>query len=92
MNSSSSLPAGVQISAYKVKPVEPGSGAVWVELCVQRDGSTQWAVRRDGDCLSTGGQWEDEPSPSNRDEGFLARCRFATAELAIQGALGSVVP
>ena len=29
-----------------------------------------------GNCLNTAGQWEYEPSNSNRDSAFFERCRF----------------
>lgn len=53
-----------------------------IEACPQRDGSTLWAVRRAGYCLTTEGFLEIEPQPSNRDSEFLLRCRFASAEAA----------
>jgi hypothetical protein len=39
-----------------------------------------WAIRCLGECLNQNGEWEWEPSPSNRDEDFLARCRFSLDE------------
>jgi hypothetical protein len=35
-----------------------------------------WAIRRDGDVLNRDGKWEWEPTPSERDDDFLARTRF----------------
>lgn len=58
---------------------EPGEKfAVTLESALQRDGKTMWAVRSGGNCMNKGGEWELEPCPSNRDDEFIARCRFAT--------------
>lgn len=57
-------------------------GDVKIERCVQSDGSHKWAVRRGGSCLSHEGHYEWEPLPSSRDDEFLARCRFDSAESA----------
>lgn len=40
----------------------------------------RWAVRYHGDCLSTSGEWDDEPMPSSRTEEWLATHRFPLAE------------
>lgn len=53
-----------------------------IELCTQRDGRRLWAVRNGGNCLSSAGEWECEPTPSGRDAAFLARCRLDSAEAA----------
>lgn len=55
-----------------------------IERVTNREGHVRWAVRSYGSCLNAQGQWEDEPSPSNRDDSFIARCRFETAEAAYQ--------
>lgn len=45
----------------------------------QRDGSAKWAVDDNRGCvLNKNGEWEYQPSPSNRDDEFLERCRFAS--------------
>ena len=48
------------------------------------DGMTpiSWAVREGGCVLSKSGEWETEPIPSSRDDEFLARARFSSAENA----------
>lgn len=43
----------------------------------------KWCVRRHGDCLNHDAEWEWEPSPSNRDDEFYARCRFDTLAEAV---------
>lgn len=55
---------------------------------VHPDESMTFAVRLRGQCLNNNGDWEHEPSPSNRDAGFLNRCRFADfgeAAKAVEG-------
>jgi hypothetical protein len=47
-----------------------------IETTTQMDGSTKYAVRHIGSCLTTEGEWEYEPIPSSRDDEFLRRCRF----------------
>jgi hypothetical protein len=53
-----------------------------IEACKQLDGSIKWAVRKGCGCLNTEGQEEYEPMPSGRDDEFLSRCRFPSAEIA----------
>lgn len=67
---------GAVICAYEL-PDE-----VRLELVRQRKGPPLWAVRRHGMCMGKDGEWEWEPSPSNRDDAFLARCRFAMPQEA----------
>ena len=43
----------------------------------------KWCVRRRGDCLNHDAEWEWEPSPSNRNDEFYARCRFDTLAEAV---------
>jgi hypothetical protein len=45
---------------------------------------TSWAIRSITGCLNKNGEWEYEPSPSNRDEEFLKRCRWDSAEEALE--------
>jgi hypothetical protein len=42
----------------------------------------RFAVRRGNSCLTMGGEWEYEPLPSDRDDEFYRRCRFASFEAA----------
>jgi hypothetical protein len=53
-----------------------------IEEVLQMNGSSLWAVRRDGRCLNNRGEWEYEPLPSSRDDDFIKRCRFPTPEAA----------
>jgi hypothetical protein len=49
-------------------------------LTVEDRGDDRWAVKKMGSCLNRGGVWEYEPSPSNRGDDFLERCRFTKEE------------
>lgn len=51
----------------------------------------RWAVRRGGSVLAIDGEWEYEPSPSNRDDEFYSRCRFNSLEDAV-AAYDKVLP
>lgn len=67
-----------QICAYGLP------GGARIERAAQLDGRVLWAVRWMENCLDQEGSWEWEPSPSSRDEAFLARCRFESPEQAYQ--------
>lgn len=60
------------------------------EVLIQRsrqiEGPALWAVRFNGSVLNKQGEWEWEPMPSSRDDEFLARCRWDSAEEAIAAA------
>lgn len=49
--------------------------SVSVERTSHVDGG-QWAVRQRGQCLDSDGRWDWEPSPSDREDGWLATHRF----------------
>lgn len=66
-----------QVSAYSLPD------GTRIEATPQRRGPARWAVRNGfGSCLNSSAQWEDEPSPSSRDDEFFARCRWDTAQEA----------
>lgn len=46
---------------------------------VRWTGADTWAVVWMGECWNGSG-WEWEPSPSNREDDFLTRCRFTLEE------------
>lgn len=48
------------------------------------DGPSRWSIMVGGNCLNKEGEVEYEPSPSNRDEAFFARCRYDTQYEALQ--------
>lgn len=43
---------------------------------VKSEDGIRWAVRNGNYCMNKDGEWEYEPSPSNRDDEFYKRCRF----------------
>ncbi|HVK13749.1 MAG TPA: hypothetical protein VM597_33710, partial [Gemmataceae bacterium] len=51
----------------------------------RRDG-VRYAVRQGSKCLSVGGRWELEPSPSRRTDEFYAAFRFRTFADAVAAA------
>lgn len=66
----------------------PGSitHSIFITRAPQVDGSVRWKVNASqyGDViLNQLAKWEYEPLPSNRDEDFYRRCRFATVEDAV---------
>jgi len=74
--------------AYEVSVWPPEHGgcidsATWCVTVADR-GRGLWAVLRGGTgstvCLSAAGKWEFEPSPSNRDDKWLAAHRFPLEE------------
>ncbi|EZP51418.1 hypothetical protein [Delftia sp. RIT313] len=75
-------PAGAEVSAYAV-------GSARIERVAQSRGGFKWAVREFGEVLNLEGEWESEPSPSARDDEFLMRCRFDTAQQAIDAAIAT---
>lgn len=81
---------GVQVHAYSAGSLA-GGGEVLVVRTQQMDGSYLWKVT-DGsmECLNKAGEWEYEPLPSSRDDEFMARCRFNTAENAIAAARAAI--
>jgi hypothetical protein len=81
---------GVQVSAYSLGVPANSLSEVFVERCAQRDGSYLWRVTKRGDCLNKDGEWEYEPLPSSRDDAFLERCRFDSAETAITAARAAI--
>lgn len=74
---SGEAPMQLEISAYAL-PRDCGI----IERCSQRDRSYKWAIRRNGSCFNNEGEWEYEPMPSSRDDDFMLRCRYDSAELA----------
>lgn len=45
-------------------------------ITVEETAPDRWAVRRSKRCLNANGEWEWESIPSEREDDFLARCRF----------------
>ena len=73
------MPRATAVS-YALDDVKLG---IRLEAAPQKDGKMLWAVRTQfGECLNQHSQWEEEPSPSNRDENFFRRCRWPAEEAA----------
>lgn len=71
-----------QLLGMAVEPIR-------IEAVPQADGSTMYAVRQAGACLSRDGRWWAEPTPSEKtkwlphgSQAFRAACRFGTWEAA----------
>lgn len=66
------VPEGWTVSAYK-------AAGLTIQSVAQLKGPDRWKIAdASGNVLNKQGEWEWEPSPSNRDDAFLARCRYAT--------------
>jgi hypothetical protein len=73
--------------AYRIPMLRPDGSPndrVTIEERSTEDSVRRWAVVRGGSVLNNEGEWEHEPMPSNRDEGFLSRCRYTTLETACE--------
>lgn len=84
------LPVVAIISCYAI-PTSDGQYAdeILIQRTRQIEGPPLWSVRLNGDCLNKSGEWEREPMPSSRDDEFLERCRFSTAQEAINAAIAA---
>ena len=71
------LAAGIQIKSFEIDDN-------WSIVKTSKKGEPEtWCIRNMfGTCLNKSGDEEEEPSPSNRDEAFLSRCRFSSAKEA----------
>ena len=67
---------------------EADGAGVYVEWRGRRygKGPILWAVTCLSRCLNKSGEWEHEPQPSSRDDGFIARCRWTSLTEAIAAA------
>jgi hypothetical protein len=79
-----------KVSEYRVYPTGYDEATfsdkiTWTITVAERD-TGRWAVKGMFGVLNTDGEWEYEPSPSNREDDFLDRCRF-TEEEALRRAL-----
>jgi hypothetical protein len=70
-------PTYEQVTAYTITVAPPHSrdSYHWMIEVTWR-GDEQWAVVWMGSTLSRDGTWDWEPSPSNREDDYLERCRF----------------
>jgi hypothetical protein len=68
------VPEGFEPASYKC-------GHLTIQAASQIDGSSLWKITDAlGNTLNRNGVWEWEPSPSNRDDAYLARCRYKTLD------------
>lgn len=75
------------VDSYAFPCADPFGDEIKVQRARQTKGPALWKVLDGrGNCLNKRGEWEWEPMPSSRDDDFLARCRFETAEAAIRAA------
>lgn len=61
---------------YELDPID--------QVYAEERAPNSWAVVHNRFVLSKDGNFEYEPMPSERDEDFLIRCRFGTAEEAAE--------
>ena len=78
---------GAVVAAYALPAPARAHDEIRIERARQMSGPDLWAVRYRGDVLNKQGEWEWEPMPSGRDDAFLGRTRFATADEAIAAAI-----
>lgn len=68
--------ATVQPTRYEVSCLPEGEDRRHFALTVEYRGADRWAVARHGQCLAADGTWSYEPSPSNREDEWIAAHRF----------------
>lgn len=75
---------GVKITAYDVLPTAYDTAKArdlyHFIIKVEYRGIGKWAVVWMGSVLNRDGEWEWEPSPSNREDDFFERCRFTRTD------------
>lgn len=93
-----------ELKALKAQTGEPPFGLIATEYCARqvwesektlrfvfrRQSRGKWAVNFGSFCLTQDGTLEHEPSPSNRTEEFLERCRFTSLDEAVVTYNGAV--
>jgi hypothetical protein len=78
---------GVEVYKYRI-PSDDIFSQITIEERIQPLGKPSlWAVKRQSNVLNKHGDWEHEALPSSRDEEFITRCRFESAEHAAQALL-----
>ena len=83
----------VIVDAYAFPSATQFGDEIKVQRTRQIEGPALWkVVDGKGNCLNKSGEWEWEPMPSSRDDEFLSRCRFPTADAAINAARGIGTP
>ncbi len=83
----------VIVDAYAFPSATQFGDEIKVQRTRQIEGPALWkVVDGKGNCLNKSGEWEWEPMPSSRDDEFLSRCRFPTADAAINAVRGIGTP
>jgi hypothetical protein len=71
------------VMSYLIKDIPERSQRTVLDKTSWGIHNDSWAIRCCGQCFNKNGEWEWEPSPSNRDDKFLVRCRWTTPEEAL---------
>lgn len=66
-----------------LKPIKYSIGLDELYVFIEERGENSWALKIQNECLAKDGTLEYEPSPSNRSDDFIKRCRFSTPEEAL---------
>lgn len=67
----------VQVTRYEVSCLPEGDDAKFsMTINVEYRGRGLWAVMRMSEALGSDGEWDYEPSPSNREDNWLETHRF----------------
>ena len=63
--------------------VHPDLPGVKIENTSKEGKEDTWAIRAIGECYSRNGEWLYEPSPSSREDDFIAATRYKFTELPV---------
>lgn len=75
---------GLRINEYQLQGGSwPQVADVVLRRMPQREGPDKWAILDHKFCLDKDGDWVIQPLPSSRDDEFMQRCRFDSAEEAL---------
>lgn len=72
--------AGLAVNSYRLGGDD--RFPILLERTPQRDGPDRWAIRQMGYAMNRQGEWDYEPSPSNRTDTFFKQFRWDNAEQA----------
>ena len=76
-------PLQLPVLSYRLAQVDDTED-VTLERVPQMTGPDHWAIREGHYCLNKSALWESEPIPSSRNDDFFARCRWPSAEEALE--------
>lgn len=66
-----------------LKPVKYSIGLDQYHIYIEERSENSWALTYKGSCMDLEGEFNSEPSPSNRSEEFIQKHRFKTPEEAL---------